>query len=57
MCVCVCVYIRVCVSHVILDSLVFAFRVDVASFEASLSQVLLSRAMRACACLDSIQSL
>ena len=42
---------RVRVSRVILGSLVFAFRVDVASFEASLSQVLLSRAMRACACL------
>ena len=50
---CACVYIRVCVSRVILGSLVFAFRVDVASFEVSLSRVLLSRAMRAwaCACL------
>ena len=28
-----------------------AFRVDIASFEASLSRVLLSRAMRTCACL------
>ena len=40
----------------ILGSLVFAFRVDIASFEASLSRVLLScallsHAMRACACL------
>ena len=43
-------YIRVCVSRVILGSVVFAFRVDVASFEA-LSRVLLSRAMRACAYL------
>ena len=47
---CVCVYIRVCVLRVILGSLVFEFRVDVASFEAS-SRMLLSRAMRACACL------
>ena len=46
-----CVYIRVCVSRVILGSLVFAFRVDVASFEVSPSRVLLSRAMRNCACL------
>ena len=62
MCVCACVcacacvrvhvrvYIRVCVSRVILGSLVFAIRVDIASFEA-LSRVLLSRTMRACACL------
>ena len=50
-CVRVCVYIHVCVSRVILGSLVFVFRVDVASFEVSLSRVLLSRAMRACACL------
>ena len=52
----VCVYICVCVSRVILGSLVFAFHVDIVSFEASLSRVLLScallsRTMRACACL------
>ena len=46
-----CIYIRAYVSRVILGSLVFAFRVDVVSFEVSLSRVLLSRAMRACACL------
>ena len=50
MCVCVCVH-TLCVSRVILGSLVLAFHVDVASFEVSLSQVLLSHAMRACACL------
>ena len=56
MCECVFVYIRVCVSRVILGYLVFAFRVDIASFEAS-SRVLLSRAMRACACLGYLATL
>ena len=50
---CVCVRVRVrehtCVARVFLGSLVFAFRVDIASLEAWLSRVLLSRAMQACA--------
>ena len=51
MCVCACACACACTYVYVfrVGSLVFAFCVD--AFEASLSQVLRSRAMRACACL------